>query len=510
MSRVRGGFLIERGDARDRVIGRTMAAVAALFLVKAVVLALWVTPLWDVPDETGHYAIVADLADGKGLPLPGRSVVPPDVVADWMRGQGAASPMSNWVAQHPPLYHLLAAPVLSAARAVTRDPRWLYRAPRLFSAVCGAAALLIFFLAFHEASGDPLLAFAAAAGVGFLPMYSHMASGTNHDILLALTSGLAALCWVRFERSGLFSDGMKTAAALSLAGAVKLSAVPVAAALWLLCFVRLRGAGGKRLIQWAAIGAASVSLPALWALRHWLLLGNARVHPLSGERFHLAAFLSYLREDPVVDHTFKNFVGLIGWTGTGGGSVRWFQISGFFLAPYLLIGLAAAIGAGIWFWRRPSNASRPFSGTAAALVFGFCFFWLFAAGDGSELVKRTLYSALAAVPFLALPLAFRRREAEEGILAGSHFVYLVFSAAYLFNSFEAYEIYGRMRATNGRYFFAALPFLALAFVFPAAGLVARGKRRDAGLLTLLAVLFVNETAFFLLKVIPFYRGGSGP
>ena len=222
-----------------------MVAVALLFLVKAVILGFWVTPLWDVPDETGHYAIVADLSEGKGLPLPGKSVVPPDVMADWMHDRAPESPMSNWVAQHPPLYHLLAAPLLSAARAVTRDPRWLYRAPRLFSAVSGAAALLLFFLAFLEASGDPLLSFAAAAAVGFLPMYSHMASGTNHDIFLAFSSGLVALCWVRFERSGLFSDGMKTAAALSLAGLVKLSAVPVAAALWLLCFARLRGRGGR-------------------------------------------------------------------------------------------------------------------------------------------------------------------------------------------------------------------------------------------------------------------------
>ena len=485
-----------------------MVAVVLLFLVKAVVLALWVTPLWDVPDETGHYAIVSDLSRGQALPLPGRSVVPPDVMADWMRGKTPELPMSNWVAQHPPLYHLLAAPLLSAARAVTRDSHRLYRAPRLLSAVCGAAALWIFFLAFVEASGDPILSFAAAASVGFVPMYSHMASGTNHDILLAFASGLVALCWVRFERSGLFSDGMKTAAALSLAGAVKLSAVPVAAAVWLLCLARLRGRGWKWLARWIAIGAASVTLPALWALRHWWLLGNTQVHPISHQRFHLATFLAYLREEPVVDHTFKNFFGLIGWTGTGGGSLRWFQISGIFLAPYLLLGLVAAAGTAIWLWRRRPNDLRLLAGAVAALMFGFCFFWLFSRGDGSEPIKRALYSALAAVPFLALPLAFGKREASEAIFSGSHFVFLVFSLAYLANSFEAYEIYGQMRATNGRYFFAVLPFLALAFVFPAASLLRRGRWRDIGLLVVLVALFVNETAFFLMKVIPFYRGTS--
>jgi preprotein translocase subunit SecG len=43
---------------------RAIVWIAALFLVKAVVLALFVTPLWDVPDEVGHYALVADMAEG--------------------------------------------------------------------------------------------------------------------------------------------------------------------------------------------------------------------------------------------------------------------------------------------------------------------------------------------------------------------------------------------------------------------------------------------------------------
>jgi hypothetical protein len=495
------------GIASDRVIGRAMAAAALVFFLKAVSLALWVTPLWDVPDETGHYAIVSDLAEGRGLPLPGKSVVSSDVVADWTRGK-ARDPVGNWVAQHPPLYHLLAAPLLSAARAVTPDPRWRYRAPRLLSAIAGTAGLLFFFLAFREASGDPLLSFVAAAGVGFVPMYSHLASGANHDILLAMASGLAALCWVRFERTGLFSDAMKMAGALSFAGAVKLSAVVLAAALWLLCLPRLSARGGRRLAQAIAIGAVSLSFPLLWTLRHWCLLGNMRVHPVSQKPFDLADFFAYLRDQPVVDHTFKNFFGLIGWTGTGGGDLRWFQISGVFLAPYLFLALAGAAGTAVWLWRRRPGVGRGLAGTAAALVFGFCFFWLFARADGAEILKRLVYSLLAAVPVLALPLAFRRRPAGEAIPGGSQFVFLVFSLAYLANSYEAFQIYGQMRATNGRYFFAVLPFLVLAFVFPAASLLRRGPRRDAGLLALLAALFVNETAFFVLKVIPFYRGVS--
>ena len=40
--------------SEDPAARRAMVFVAALFLVKTVLLALFVTPLWDVPDETGH------------------------------------------------------------------------------------------------------------------------------------------------------------------------------------------------------------------------------------------------------------------------------------------------------------------------------------------------------------------------------------------------------------------------------------------------------------------------
>ncbi len=487
-----------------------MAAVAGLFFVKAVVLAFWVTPLWDVPDEVGHYAIVADLADGKGLPLPGRSVLPPDVVADWAGGRLLSTEeKSNWVAQHPPLYHVLAVPFLAAARALTPDSRWRFRAPRLLSALSGAAALLVLFAVFREASGDGIFAFAAASALSFLPMFSHMSSGTNHDVFLALLCGAAALFWVRLSRSGRFGDGMKMGVALAAAGFTKFSALVVAAALLALSWRSLSSRGARRFGQWLAIAAVSVSLPALWTLRHVLLLGNLRVHPVSKESFALGSLLSYLRNDPVVDHTFKNFVGLLGWTGRGAGRVEWFQISGVFLSVYFAIALAAAAGAAIWLWKSDRSGGRLSGRVAAALVFLYCVFWLFSRADGSQPLKRLLYSLLAAAPLLALPRLFSGGEDRIQFLpAASQAVFLLFAAAYLVNSWEAYQIYGTMRATNGRYFFAVLPWMGLAFALPAVRLLRPGSRRDALLAALPAAMFVDETLFFLLRVVPFYRRAS--
>ena len=493
--------------ASDSDARRAIVWVAALFFVKTVVLALFVTPLWDVPDEVGHYALIADIADGRGLPLPGRSVIPPDVVADWATKK-TLSPEEklNWVAQHPPLFHLLAVPFLQAARLATHDPRWIYRAPRLLSALSGAAALLVFFALLLEASGDPFFSFAAAASVGFVPMFSHMASGTNHDVFLALLCGVAALYWVRLSRTGRFSDALQMAVALALAGAVKFSALVVAGALVLLSIPFLGARRGARALQTLVVGAVAFSLPALWTLRQWILLGNARVHPVSRRPFDPSSFLSYLRDNPVFDHTFKNFIGLIGWTGTGGGQVRWFQISGGSLAIFIGLALGSSTAAGIWLWGQPRSRSRIFGRSVAIAVFVFCFAWLFSGLASPAVVKRLLYSLVAAVPFLAFPF-FSAPDREGSALArASHGVFLLFSCAYLVNSWEAYEIYGQMRATNGRYFFAVLPFLLLAFGFPLSRLLPPGRRRNGLLAALLVVLFVNETAFFLFRVVPFYRG----
>ncbi len=481
--------------------------MALVFLLKAILLALFVTPLWDVPDETGHYAIVADLADGRGLPLPGKSVLPPDIVSDWGKGRTLSPEETwNWVAQHPPLYHLLAVPFLDAARAVTTDPQWRYRAPRLLSAISGAAALLLFFAVFWEASEDSIFAFAAASAIGFLPMYSHMSSGTNHDVLLALLCGAAALFWVRLTRTGSFSDGAKMGIALSLAGVTKLSALVVTAALLLLAWRLLASRGGKRLAQWLAIAVLSVSLPGLWALRHRLLLGNARLHPISQTSFSLEGLLAYLHGYPVVDHTFKNFVGLIGWTGSGAGNVRWFQISGPYFALYVAAALAAASLAATWFWKTDRSGFRWMGRGVAAIAFLFGILWLFAGADGSEPFKRVLYALLLAVPLLALPRLFSSDARADLFPAWSQAVFLLFAVAYLVNSWEGYEIYHAMRATNGRYFFAVLPWISLAFILPAVRLFRADRARNMILLGILALLFLNETAFFLLRVMPFYRG----
>jgi hypothetical protein len=53
--------------------------LAALFTLQSLYLAFFLTPPGDVPDETGHYSYVREIADGKIFPLLGESYMAPDL-----------------------------------------------------------------------------------------------------------------------------------------------------------------------------------------------------------------------------------------------------------------------------------------------------------------------------------------------------------------------------------------------------------------------------------------------
>lgn len=490
-----------------------MWALAALFLLKTAILGLAGTPLFDVPDEVGHLATVTDLLEGRGVPRSGASTIPADLVARWKGEAASREPIVNWVAIHPPGYHVLATPFLAAARVLTSDPDLRLRVPRLLSAIAGAGALLLFFAVLRRAGADPLASLAGAGAVGFLPMFSHMASGVSNDTLVALLGGAAALFWMRLIETGSFAHGCRLAVALAAAGSVKMTTLPIAVALLLLVPGRLAATGARRIAQWGGIGAIALSLPGLWVLRQWATAGRSGVHTFSGRGLDPGGLLGYLRDFPVADHTFKNFIGLMGWTGSGAGEVRWFQISGIFLLPWLVVALAALLATAAWCWRTDRESGIG-SGTwllgwgPAATVFLFAFGALLGR-HGGALVKRVLYALLLAVPFLAVPRAWTRRRMTEAAVFSSLLAILVFTLSYLFNGWEAFRNTGQMRATHGRYFFVALPFLLSGFALPGFLIFRPGRLRDSLLLGALVLLAVNEAAFFLLRVIPFYAGAPG-
>jgi hypothetical protein len=495
-------------------IPAAMWGLALLFFLKAAALALFVTPLWDVPDEVAHFATISELADGHGVPRPGASVVPSRLVALWNPSLVGQS-VGNWVSIHPPGYHALAVPFLRVARAVTPDFEWQVRGTRLLSALCGAAALLVFFRVLREAGADRPTGLAGAAAVGFIPMYSHMSSGINHDILCALLGGLVALAFFRLIRGRSSRDAFALALALAAAGAVKATTVPLALALLPLVPVHLTGRLRGRIARGAAVAAVALSTTAAWALWSGTVPGSNASPAAGPARAPTAiALLEGLRDAPILDHTFKNFLGLIGWTGTGHGALAWFQISGPFLAVYLLLALLLLALTAAWVWDRDFGRSRESSTRAAAASWGLAavvlvasFGWL-AAGIVTAWPKLALYALLLAVPCLSISRVWRVRETPESAVFASQFMVLVFTAVYLFHIVRKLLAMGVMRGTHGRYFFIVVGFLLAALVLPAADRLSGWRRRNRLMLAVVLALFANETLFFLARVIPFYRGAG--
>jgi hypothetical protein len=491
-----------------KTANRAAVAVAVLFFVKASVLALFVTPLWDVPDEIGHLAYAAGILDGRGVPPPGGAVIPRELAERWT-GRPLPGPIPNWTSIHPPGFELLAAGALAGARAATPDFEWQVRLTRLPSALFGALTIFLLFRLLVLAGARSAAALGGATAVAFIPMFSHMSSGISPDALSAALGALAAIAWVRVVRLRTYSAALALALALAAAGAVKPTVAPVLLAVAVLLPPRLPGRPAAKLLAAAGVSALAASTSALWLFRLGRVPAVASGPP-AVRRHGLGAFLDAFRDLPLLDHTFKNFFGLMGWTGGGGARLRWFQISGAFLAVEFVLVLAMAALAVAWIWRLdfenpaapPGLAWAAWAAAGAALLLSTA--WL-CSRPATAAPKLVAESMIFAVPFLSVSRIWRRRTEAEEIVFSSQFVVLVFTCVYLANVVRSYLPSGQMRGAHGRYFFVVLGFLLLALYLPAVERLRAWPRWRSALAVGVGAQVLNEAAFYALRVIPFYR-----
>jgi len=119
--------------------GTTRRLAIWLFLLvtlKSIFLGSFVIPPADIPDESGHYAYVKDIAHGNIFPLLGQATIPNDLWMDPVDKRPSPLPRTNYIVQHPPLYYAIAAIPYKIASLIT-DDRWYHiRATRLVSALC--------------------------------------------------------------------------------------------------------------------------------------------------------------------------------------------------------------------------------------------------------------------------------------------------------------------------------------------------------------------------------------
>lgn len=491
---------------RSRLL-RTAGLLAFLFFAKFVAYAWLVTPLWDIPDESGHYSYAKDVSSGE-LPLLGKARIDPEVQRSWKK-RADAQPQGNWIAQHPPLYYLLDAPFVLAARNVGMDFEHQVRAARLPSALFGALTILGMILFLATVTGRLELGLAGGVFLGATPMFTHLSTGVSHDTLVACTATWAMYWVVRWLDSRRFRHLVCAGLLVAACTVTKITglamAVPMFFALaWQLWRMPSPGGAesGRRILHWSlrsvALWLVMFTPVCAWIARnllhfHMMFPDSSDLHPAAKVPI---GFFEFMTRFPVWEHIILNLIALVGWNGSAGGSLRWVQADGY-LARYFLAVLGAGSLAAIF---APVIARIrmpiPHTATLAAL---FLVAILYILWPQLDLVRWTCLLLLAALLATLATHASRfwRGERNGWLLFAGAATTIFFLFAYYETLRDAFG--GYMRATHGRYLYPVIPFLMLVLLWPA-----RGQRASRIVLGISVFGMLIAEGFFLQQVFPLY------
>lgn len=369
----------DRGRSTSRI---PIAAILAFYLALALLYDAS-TPILEASDELHHFAVVQQVASGKGLPVLGAQTGALDVGPRQEAGQA-------------PLYYLLAGALTAPVRAPTPgaamqvnphsfigQPSWRpynenilihtdaerfpYRGlalavhmGRWLSIALGAVTILVAYLLGRELFPlTPAVGTLGAALVAFNPMVLFIAASVDNDALAMATCSTATYLLVAgWRRSCSWRWVVALGVALGFAAMSKLSALGLALAVAL---VLLHEGWKRRSARWAvlagaAVGALAAALAGWWYVRNWALYGE-----LTG----LSAFLDVAGRRPpnAPADLLAELPGL--WTAYWGVFGAFDILApGWLYRAYSVVGLAAAAGVALGlatmarggFWRQAGAA----------------------------------------------------------------------------------------------------------------------------------------------------------
>lgn len=478
--------------------------VALVFLVKFVAYAWWVTPLWDVADESGHFSYVEDVAHGV-FPVLGEARMGEEVTRSWINPE--AKPGMNWIAQHPPLYYALAAPVLRVGETVGLGFEQRVRLTRMPAALFGALAILGLALFLARVTGRDELGLAGGVFLGATPMFTHLATGVSHDTLVACTAAWGAWWCGRWLESGMFRHLLYAAVLVALCIATKMTALAMAMPLFFALAWRMWRVGGDGgllhvLAKIALLWLVMFTPACLWILRNLVVIGQA--FPGSSLIYDREiveiGFFELMRAFPFWQHILVNFIGLLGWNGSGDGVLATVAADGG--AGRYFLGYLAALSVGVLV--SPIAGKMPMRTRWLIACTGLLLLaWVFSQPPVVVLAKWTAWLLLGA---LVCSIAIHARAFVTGagdadgkgwLLVAGALCVLCFAFLFYHHLWSIFA--GAMRATHGRYFYPVVPFLFLVLAWPFRGVVASRLL----LCGAVGALLVGDW-FYLHKALGFY------
>jgi 4-amino-4-deoxy-L-arabinose transferase-like glycosyltransferase len=471
------------------------------FFLKFALYGLFVTPLWDVPDEPGHYSYVENIAAGN-LPLLGTTTMDVDVTKSWVGPK--ATPDLNWIAQHPPLYYAAAAPILLAAKACGLGFEAQVRSVRLTSALFGAFSILGILFLLLEFTREIRLALAGAIFFGCTPMFLHLSTGVSHDTLVACLAIWAIFWCIRWSRSDRFGDAILCSLFVGLGLITKFTGLGLALPLFFCMIYRLWSNERSETIQFLKRSATLwliMFLPlCIWMARNVLLLDHFLpvTAIATAEQPKVAiGFFQYMSSQPFWQSTLISYIGLIGWNGRGNSQLDWIQVTGpsakYFLTAILFC-ISLALFNALLGYRK--HLSLGIALIAAFLVTIFIAVTMYEMAQARAVCIATFLTLLVTL-IVNLPGAMKNNP-TSWLLVTASLCTLFFCFIYYEHLWANYN--GVMRATHGRYFYPVIPMLILIAAYSL-----RGYRLSGVALCAAITAMVYSDHYFLHHALRLYR-----
>lgn len=493
------------GRVSVRIFSGSTAVLAYIclgFFLKYCIYAVWITPLWEIPDESGHFSYVENLRQGD-YPRIGEARMTEEVTQSWLGRK--THPPFNWISQHPPLYYALAAPTAGIAAHAGAGFEARVRSTRLVTALIGALGLLGLGLFVRQATGNDALGAASAVFIGATPMFTHLSSGVTHDPLVLATAAWSAYWCARWLGTGKARDAYLCAIFAALCTTTKITGIAMAVPLFAMMAFRAIFLERNQPIRNRAIFATALWLIMFlpicaWMLRNLVvfdaLMPNATIMRTPNPKD--VGFIELMLKHPIWQNVFLNFIALVGWAGRGHGSVSFIQATG--LAATYFSGVILFVSVGSLSQLLPP-LRRP-----KALIYALTAAALVSALIASQSITHDLatYCCLALLALAACSAAsslfpMLRGNPWDWLVFTSAAMTIVFALAYYHTIWSAYLEFGVVKALHGRYFYAILPFISYLLLKPFDGPLPSRLILMASVLS----LCVSEL-FFLQHVFPMY------
>ncbi|AMO93812.1 hypothetical protein CFter6_1094 [Collimonas fungivorans] len=526
---------------------KSILLISLLFFIKALYLSFFVTPFPGVPDEIGHFAYVQDIAYGKGIPIlsapsTGKSIIGSDIMK-YVEKTTNAQPAYNWIAQHPPIYYVVAAIPLKIGSFITDDPEILFRLPRIVSALSGALLLLVLFRIFKTIGLDTSRSTAIAAAISFIPMVSNLSSGTNHDILLFLFCALATFFFTRFIIYNKIRDSYQCAMWLTIAGATKMM-TPWVLLIPVIFILILELPKSNRALHALGVSLTAVSMPLIWMVRNFIYFGNPLYTSGTDRKPGLDIPLSqnfpdFIHFHPTFDTVIHWFYGMFISFGPGQENfyltydvlprhLRFVIATAdnfpytVFLTILFIVACICVIYIAMLILHISKNEILAHKKEFSPLFGNFYFFnhhkkflfliaGIFFAFIFTAFIGYTSITNLNFIFFLIIPISillgivacfliFHPNNALDKIAIYGFIFTLFFGSVFLYHIYQAYLTEGQILATQGRYFYPIIPFALLS------ASIALMRLRVPGLLINIAVslLACAELFVYVQQALPFY------